>query len=173
MAIVGTRPLTPEDEPLLWEMLQLAIYMPDGSVAPKSMLEKPEIRRYVEGWGQPHDRGFAAVVRGSGNAVGAAWTRLFTGENRGYGYIDDLPPELTIAIREDWRDQGVGSFMLRELFDSLRDQYPGVSLSVSTANPALHLYERLGFKLVGQTGTPGSSVTMLRIWVPVADKEKV
>lgn len=173
MAIVGTRPLTAEDEPLLWEMLQLAIYMPDGSKAPQSLLEKPEIRRYVEGWGQPHDRGFAAVVRGSGEAVGAVWTRLFTGENRGYGYIDDLTPELTIAIREDWRDQGVGSFMLRELFDTLRDQYPGVSLSVSPNNPALHLYERLGFKLVGEPGPSGHSVTMLRTWEPVADQAKV
>ena len=169
MAIVGTRPLTAEDEKLLWEMLQLAIYTPDGSPASPEILQKPEIRRYVEGWGLPDDRGFAAVVRNTGEPVGAVWTRLLKADNRGYGYVDDRTPELTIAIHKDWRDQGVGSFMLRELFDLLRDQYPGVSLSVSPSNPALHLYERLGFRNVGTSGT---SVTMLRTWEPVADQEK-
>ncbi len=169
MAILGTRPLTNQDEKLLREMLLLAIFMQDGTHATPEMLAKPEISRYVEGWGQPDDHGFAAVVRNTGEAVGAVWTRLFKSENRGYGYIDDRTPELTIAIREEWRDQGVGSFMLRELFDVLRDQYPGVSLSVSPNNPAMHLYERLGFRNVGQSGT---SVTMLRTWEPVADREK-
>ncbi len=169
MAIVGTRPLTAADEKLLWDMLQLAIFMPDGTQASAEILERPEFKRYVEGWGQPHDYGFAAVVRNTGEPVGAVWTRLFTGDNRGYGYVDDLTPELTIAIRKDWRDQGVGSFMLRELFTLLRDHYPGVSLSVSPRNPARHLYERLGFRSVGTSGT---SVTMLHTWESVAKTGK-
>ena len=152
MAIVGTRPLTPEDEALLWDMLQLAIYTADGTLAPRELLTKPEIRRYVEGWGQPDDRGFAGVILGSGEAVGAAWVRRLIGENRGYGYVDDATPELTIAIRPEWRGQGLGSFMLRELLDDLRERYPGVSLSVSPKNPAVELYERLGFSRVGQAG---------------------
>ena len=50
---LSMRPLTPDDEPFLWEMLFQAIHVPDG-YAPLSrdVLNLPELARYVQEWWQ-------------------------------------------------------------------------------------------------------------------------
>ena len=82
------RPIASDDEPFLWEMLYQAIYVPEGSPPfPREILNQPEIRRYVENWGRPHDLGFIALTQITSQPIGAAWIRLLKGENRGYGYF--------------------------------------------------------------------------------------
>lgn len=81
------RPLTPQDQPFLWEMLYLAIYVPDGQIAPsREIIRRPELARYVERWGRDGDCGFLATDA-AGKPVGAVWLRLLQGENKGYGYV--------------------------------------------------------------------------------------
>jgi hypothetical protein len=84
------RPITLTDEPFLWEMLYQALHVPEGGPPfPREVVNLPEIRRYVENWGLPHDLGFIAVEQTKRQRIGAAWIRLLIGENKGYGYVDD------------------------------------------------------------------------------------
>lgn len=153
-----TQTITTADEPFLWQMLYLAIYVPDNAVAPpRHIVNTPELSRYVQGWGQSGDFGLKALASGDTQPVGAAWLRLLTGENRGYGYVNDLTPELSIAVVAQYRGKGIGTLLLKGLLESVRDVYSAVSLSVSCENPALRLYKRLGFEIVGQEG---SSLTL-------------
>lgn len=146
------------DEPFLWEMLYQAIHVPAGSVAPpRQIVNSPELSRYVQQWGQENDFGLKAVSTDDRQPVGAAWLRLMTGENRGYGYIDDLTPELSIAVLAEHRGKGVGTRLLNELFESIAGKHKSISLSVSDDNPAKGLYQRLGFVIVSREGT---SLTM-------------
>lgn len=139
----------PADEPFLWEMLYQALYVAEGDLPfPRDIIGHPDIRRYVEGWGQPDDSGFIAVEETTGQPVGAVWVRLMTGAYRGYGYVDEITPELTIAVLPDYRGRGVGKRLLEELLAAVRPAYPAICLSVSAANPALRLYQRLGFEIV-------------------------
>ena len=150
--------ITSSDEPFLWEMLYQAIHVPAGGIAPpQQIVYSPELSRYVEQWGQENDFGLKAVSTDDLQPVGAAWLRLMTGENRGYGYIDDLTPELSIAVLAEHRGKGVGTRLLNELFESIAGKYKAISLSVSDDNPAKRLYQRLGFEIVSQEGT---SLTM-------------
>jgi ribosomal protein S18 acetylase RimI-like enzyme len=153
------RTLTASDEPFLWEMLYQALYLPPGQPPfPREILQKPEIACYVQGWGQPHDRGFAALVKGE--PVGAAWLRLLTAERPGYGYVDDDTPELSIAVLPKFRGRGIGSQLMTCLLElAQQTRYPAVCLSVSPGNPALRLYQRLGFAKVDETR---SSIKMIR-----------
>lgn len=153
------RTLTASDEPFLWEMLYQALYLPPGQPPfPREILQKPEIACYVQGWGQPHDRGFAALVEGA--PVGAAWLRLLTAERPGYGYVDDDTPELSIAVLPKFRGRGIGSQLMTCLLElAQQTHYPAVCLSVSPGNPALRLYQRLGFAKVDETL---SSIKMIR-----------
>ncbi len=152
--------LTQADEPVLWEMLYHALYVPDGHEPfPKEIVSEPEISRYVLEWGKVNDDGFAAVDQATQHPLGAVWIRLFESENRGYGYIDDETPELSIAIRPGHRNQGLGTDLLNQMIAEAGKQYAGLSLSVSSGNPAKRLYERLGFEVVEQNGT---SLTMLK-----------
>lgn len=143
------RPLTVDDESVLWEMLYLAIYVPDGEpMPPLDIVYESGLRCYVEGWPRPHDVGFMALD--DGQPVGAAWLRLFSPTSHGYGFVDAQIPELTIALKPAYRGQGVGTILLRKLFAAA--SHPTLSLSVSPTNPAKRLYERLGFMIVGEYG---------------------
>jgi GNAT superfamily N-acetyltransferase len=82
---------------------------------------------------------------------------VFTAGNKGYGYIDDETPELSIAVLPEYRGKGIGTDLLRHLIEEVRVRHRALSLSVSSDNPAIHLYKRLGFEVVEQTGT---SLTM-------------
>lgn len=154
------RRLTQTDEPVLWEMLYHALFVPDGhEPLPKEVVSRPEIARYVVEWGKANDDGFAAVDQVTQHPLGAVWIRLFGGENRGYGYVDDYTPELSIAMLPGFRNQGLGTDLLNQMIAEAGNQYAALSLSVSSDNPAKRLYERLGFEVIEQVGT---SITMLK-----------
>ena len=131
------------DVPFLRDMVRHAYYwrwsVPETADVPAS--------RYVEGWGRPGDR--ALVVLDEGFPVGAAWYRLFTEDNPGYGFLDAETPELTIAVVPSRRGRGLGDRLLSALLEQARaDGFPAITLSVEKDNPALHLYERFGFEPV-------------------------
>lgn len=158
---LAIRPATGEDESFLWEMLAEAAQEPTV----RTVAENPGTARYVEGWRREGDLGFIAVSK-DGRPVGAAWLRLLTNENRGYGYLDDETPELAIAVRPDFRGIGVGAQLLAQLFEAARDLYSAVCLSVRPDNPARHLYEKMNFEIVQNSEKTnranGSSLTMRR-----------
>ncbi|TVQ95470.1 MAG: GNAT family N-acetyltransferase [Spirochaetaceae bacterium] len=137
-------------------MLYQAIHVPDGH-APisRDVLHLPELARYLRGWGREGDCGFLAAV---GQPVGAVWLRLLVGEERGYGYVAEDTPELSIALLPEFRGRGIGTQLLTRLFASPCGDSP-ISLSVSADDPAVRLYRRLGFEVVGESG---GSLTMVR-----------
>ena len=102
-------------------------------------------------WGQPDDIGVIALA--DEKPIGAVWLRQI----KAYGYVDDKTPELSIAVLPDYRGQGIGTRLMQELLATVRSQCAALSLSVSIDNPALRLYQRLGFEIVVMQG---NSVTM-------------
>jgi ribosomal protein S18 acetylase RimI-like enzyme len=154
MTNISIRPVTPNDEPFLWDMLYQAIYVPPGQPEPdRSIVEQPELAKYVQGWGRQHDSGFLVFAVATRQPVGAVWSRLFTGSERGYGYVDDQTLELSIAILPEYRGEGIGTKLLTSLLEFSAGKYPALSLSVDQNNPALKLYRRTGFEVVKQAGT--------------------
>jgi len=131
--------------PFLRDMLRHAYYWRVDRV---SETGEPPVRRYVERWGRPGDTALIAIQ--DFQKVGAAWYRLFTEANAGYGYVDEATPELSIAIVPSRRGSGLGSELLDALLDRARaDGYAAISLSVEEGSPAVGLYERHGFERVG------------------------
>ncbi len=152
------RPLRLQDEHFLWEMLYQAIFVPDGQAPPpRETIYQPEMIRYVESWGRAEDYGWLAVDRASAQPVGAAWLRLLAGDRRGYGYIDDHTPEISLAVLPNYRGRGAGTELLTRLVRYARSRFPALSLSVSDDNPAIHLYKRAGFSVIKASG---GSLTM-------------
>jgi ribosomal protein S18 acetylase RimI-like enzyme len=148
------RPITPADEPFLWEALYHAIHVAPGDTPPEQdIVSHPTLARYVRDWGDANDLGFIAVSDENQQPVGAAWIRLLAGDNRGYGYIDDATPELSVAVLPEYRGQGIGTGLLLHLFQAVSIHHRSVSLSVEAGNPASRLYRRLGFEIVRTSGT--------------------
>ena len=147
------RPAGPQDVPFLRDMLRHAYYWRVDRV---SETGEPPVRRYVERWGRPGDTALIAIQ--DFQKVGAAWYRLFTESNAGYGFVNEETPELSIAIVPSRRGSGLGSELLDALLDRARaDGYAAISLSVEKGSPAVGLYERHGFE---QAGDDDGGVTM-------------
>lgn len=153
------RPATSTDEPFLWEMLYEAIHVPEGRPKPdRTILQEPALAHYVAGWGQQAgDEGLLAINQASGQPVGAAWLRFFTADDPGWGFVDVDTPEVSMALLPAYRGQGIGTALLTALIAQATERYAALSLSVDPQNPAMRLYERLGFVVVGASGT---SLTM-------------
>ncbi len=106
---------------------------------------------YVKAWGRRGDTVVIAI--GEGFPVGAAWYRLFTSKQPGYGFVDERTPELAIAVVPSARGKGVGSALLSALVAQAREAgHEAISLSVDKHNAAaIRLYEEHGFERVGET----------------------
>jgi ribosomal protein S18 acetylase RimI-like enzyme len=136
----------PHDVRFLRDMLRHAYYWRVDSVSESG---EPPVQRYVERWGRPGDTALIAIQ--DFQRVGAAWFRLFTDDNPGYGFLDEETPELSIAIVPSKRGTGLGSELLDALLERARaDGYDAITLSVEKDSPAVGLYERHGFQRLGE-----------------------
>jgi GNAT superfamily N-acetyltransferase len=153
------RALTAEDEPIVWQFLMYAAH----ETSLESVQEQPHLARYAQNWRRVGDLGYVACQ--DDVAIGAAWLRLWFGEDRGFGYVDDTIPELAMAVLPFYRRLGVGSQLLLHLIDTVRNVFPGICLNVRADNPAVNLYQRVGFvKIQGSESvnrTGGTSFNML------------
>jgi len=136
------RPADNHDARFLRDMLRHAYHwrMSEGA-------ERP-VYRYVHNWGRPGDAGVIAFE--GPHAYGAAWFRLFTAAEPGFGFVDEHTPELTIAVVPSRRGKGAGAELLRALLDRARaDGYPAISLSAAKGQTGF--YERFGFEQVSES----------------------
>jgi GNAT superfamily N-acetyltransferase len=94
----------------------------------------------------------AVIALEGGFPVGAAWFRLFTRDEPGFGFVDEQTPEVAVAVVPSRRGRGIGSELLDSLIEVAREQgYGGLSLSVAAESPAMHVFEKEGFETVEQT----------------------
>ena len=137
----------------LREMLYEAAAWRDGPGPQfEQVMADPQVSLYIDGWPRTGDEGVVAEDD-AGRRVGAAWYRLFTAEQHGYGFIDPAVPEVTVAVKRSARGRGVGRRLLEELVKRAHSNgISALSLSVEADNPAVRLYERMGFVRVGRVG---------------------
>jgi hypothetical protein len=87
-------------------MLYQALHVPQGGDPPSpEIMKRPELRRYVQQWGQTEDMGFVATDEVLKRPVGAAWASIgaivsMAGRAIGPGVL--RPPE-TVASAEGLR----------------------------------------------------------------------
>lgn len=145
---IEIRSIRQEEYPLLEDFLYDAIYIPEGMVPPpKSIIGQPELAVYIDNFGQPDD--LCLIVESEGHILGAVWTRILAGKIRGYGNIDEHTPEFAISVKKEFRQQGIGSRLMKEMIALLKCKgYERASLSVNKDNYACRMYQKLGFQMV-------------------------
>jgi ribosomal protein S18 acetylase RimI-like enzyme len=147
MAEIEIRPAVTDDQESLWEFLAMVAHEPDAAAA-KAV---PMVAGYLDGWQRPDDFGF--IAKSGGVAIGAIWARQFEPIGEPGYYCQPRTPEMAIGVQQHMRGRGVGQLLLRALLaESARRDF-GVCLNVRQTNPALRLYERMGFLAV-----PGMTV---------------
>jgi len=131
--------------PRLNDFLYEAIFIPDGiKPPPRSIIASPALRVYVDLFGAL-EADFALVAEIERKIVGAVWVRIMND----YGHIDDKTPSLAISLYKEYRGQGIGTAMIKEMLSLLKTHgYKHVSLSVQKANFAAEMYRKIGFEIV-------------------------
>ena len=132
---------------LLRGFLYEAIFIPEGvDPPPKDIIDQPELRLYYEGFGGGKADN-AIVAEDDGKVVGAVWTRIMND----YGHVDDDTPSFAISLYKEYRGQGTGTELMKEMLDLLKTQgYKKASLAVQKANYAVRMYEKVGFEVVDE-----------------------
>src|SRR6187401_2187358 len=135
------RPLTRQDEPILWEILYYGLSSTaKNKQLSRDVVRRPEISRYVEGWGRACDSGFVAHDKKNQALLGAAWLRRPTEKS-------DAAPELALAVKPEHPRDGIGTALLTQLVRA-NPNHATISVSFVAGKPVLRLYERFGFKVV-------------------------
>jgi len=146
---VTIRPLTNDDLPILEQLLYEAIFIPEGvEPPPVEVIKQPEINVYIHDFGKKKDD-YCLVAEIDGKIVGGVWVRILSGEIKGFGNVDDETPEFAISLFKEYRNQGIGTKLMREMIDYLKNKgYQQCSLAVQKANYAAKMYLNLGFEII-------------------------
>jgi ribosomal protein S18 acetylase RimI-like enzyme len=137
------RPINPDEIDVLDDFLYEAIFQRDtDNLVPKNIIEKPELQVYIKDFGKPDDNCLVAVC--DGKIVGAVWTRII----KGFGSVDEKTPECAISLYRDYRGQGIGTNLMREMLELLRSKgYKQTSLAVQKENYAVKMYKAVGIEI--------------------------
>ena len=139
------RTMKKQEFPLLEDFLYEAIFNSEGmEVPPRSVISLPELQTYIKDFGLLKDD-FALVAEIEKQIVGAVWVRIMND----YGHIDSSTPSLAISLYKEYRGQGIGTDMMKEMLSLLKTHgYKSVSLSVQKANYAAEMYQKIGFDII-------------------------
>lgn len=142
------RKMTVSEYPLLGDFLYEAISIPDGiKPPPRDIIASPELQIYIDRFGALKDD-FSLVAEIEEKIVGAVWVRIM----KDYGHIDEETPSLAISLYKEYRGQGTGTNMMKEMLSLLKTHgYKCVSLSVQKANYAAKMYRKIGFEIIKET----------------------
>ena len=79
--------------------------------------------------------------------IGVVWTRIMND----YGHVDDETPSFAISLYKEYRGQGIGTRLMKEMLVILKEKgYERASLAVQKVNYAVRMYENVGFKIVDE-----------------------
>ncbi|HVE55327.1 MAG TPA: GNAT family N-acetyltransferase [Pyrinomonadaceae bacterium] len=153
------REINPAEHEFLRDMLYEAIYFADeDQKLPKSIVFEPHLSKYVDNFGRKGD--YAFVLADKNELTGAVWSRLFAESEKSYGFVDEKTPELSIAVKENYRNKGFGRILIAKLLETLKtDGFEKVSLSVDGRNRAVNLYRKMDFEIISKHGT---ALTMVK-----------
>ncbi|MFC7441191.1 GNAT family N-acetyltransferase [Laceyella putida] len=141
------RTIKPADAPLLKEFLELAMEFSGDE-------REHNMNKYLEDWGKRVDIGFIVLLKQEKKPIGAVWFRQFTEKNPGLAFVDEKTPEMIAAVSPDYRNQGIGRYLITRLVNQARmEGFRALSVAVHKDNPVLGLYERLNFQAEREDGS--------------------
>lgn len=135
---------------LLNDFLYEAIFQKDeDNLAPREIINKPELKIYIEDFGlRKDDYCFCAVIEEK--IVGAVWVRKLNGYvsrdmNKDRNSKNERL-EIAISLYKQYRGYGIGKSLMKSMLGWLKKKdVKRVFLSVQKENFALKMYKNLGF----------------------------
>ncbi len=105
----------------------------------KTLNHFPELEIYTKQYGLS-TRDLGVYILKENKIAGAAWLRLLK--------FEDTLPVLTMAVKPEFRDEGLGSKMLDQLLLEAASRFEQIAVSVLKESRAVKFYECFGFEKV-------------------------
>ncbi|MEA2110890.1 MAG: GNAT family N-acetyltransferase [Campylobacterota bacterium] len=162
--------LRSSEQKITTDMLYYAARLDEVS---KTLNDFPELAMYEKYYGlNGSDLGLYALD--GHNLCGAAWIRLLREFDNSNAYVDEMTPVLNIAVKPEFRGQGIGTKMLEQLIAEAGSLYEKISVSVLDDLHVISFFEGFGFVKVDgilkKSPVDGNSVIVMTKELP---KEEV
>jgi len=142
------RELKKDEYHLLKEFVYQAVFQRDeNNLILRTVLDEAEVKIYYEDFGKPDDE--CLIVEVDNKIAGAVWTRILSGEIKGFGNIDEHTPEFGISLFKEYRNKDLGTKLMKSMLELLKKKgYKRTSLAVQKDNYAVNLYKNVGFSII-------------------------
>ena len=144
--MLSLRPISPDDREFLYRVYASTrteeLALTDWNDAQKEAFLRMQFNAQDAYYTQHYPGARFQVIEQDGQPVG----RL---------YIDQWPGEVRIVditLLPEWRNHGLGSRLLRDIIGQAERAGLPLTIHVEMYNPALRLYQRLGFEPAGKHG---------------------
>lgn len=142
---VSLRPVHADDEDFLYELFCQTVAndlnVLDG--AQRDAILRMQFKAQLHTYSAQFPRAEHQIIMLDGRVIGRVLVERTEAEHRG----------VDIALLPEYRSGGIGAMLIQELLDEAAGAGKPFRISVVRSNPALHLYERLGFKTTGESPT--------------------
>jgi len=155
--------LRSSEQKITTDILHFAYRLDD---ADKKLENVPELNIYSDNYGLTNrDIGLYALV--DHKIAGALWLRLLTKDDNPNAYVNDTTAILTIGVKPEFRGEGIGAEMLKQLFLEAGTLFEQISISLLNHEKTVNYFKRFGFKEVknskGRSPVDGAEVlTMVK-----------
>jgi ribosomal protein S18 acetylase RimI-like enzyme len=143
---ITLRPITPDDEALLYRIYASTredeMNLVDWNDAQKEAFVRMQFSAQHSHYQQHYPDAAFEVILVNGQPAGRLYVDRWTKEIR---IVD-------IALLPEYRNAGIGTAILKGILEEAAQAGKPVSIHVERFNPAMRLYERLGFSTVSENG---------------------
>lgn len=142
---VSLRPVYPDDEDFLYELFcqTLGDDLTALDAAQRDAILTMQFKAQLQTYSAQFPRADHQIIMLDDRVIGRVLVERAEAEHRG----------VDIALLPEYRSGGIGTMLIQELLDEAASAGKPFRISVVRTNPALHLYERLGFKTAGESVT--------------------
>ena len=155
--------LRSSEQRIATDMLHYALRLDEVN---KTLEDFPQLKIYEKNYGVYHsDLGLYALVEHT--IAGAIWLRKLGKEHNLNGFVNEDTPILSIAIKPEFRGQGIGSAMLEQLLIEAGAVFEQISVSVLNQTKTIEFFEKVGFTKVDNSDTKSpvdeaDTITMIK-----------
>jgi ribosomal protein S18 acetylase RimI-like enzyme len=143
---ISLRPLRPDDETFSYEVYASTraeeMTLVPWEVAQKEAFVRMQFNAQRQYYRDNFPEASWQIIEGDGRPIGRLITRR----------APEIMVLMDIALLPAYRNRGIGTSLIRDLIDEAARMARPLRLHVEFFNPARRLYERLGFKKIGEYG---------------------
>ena len=142
---VSLRPVDPDDEDFLYELFcqTLGDDLTTLDAAQRAAILRIQFKAQLHTYSAQFPRADHQIIMLDDRVIGRVLVERTEAEHCG----------VDIALLPEYRSGGIGTMLIQELLDEAAGAGKPFRISVVRTNPALHLYDRLGFKTTGESLT--------------------